>query len=134
MNRTISFLHPLLAVFFLWISPAFSFQEEKTESSLTPSPRYSFALAFDEGRGRLILFGGFANSSVLGDTWEWDGMRWEKKSETGPSARNSPAMVYDNKRKSIILFGGDAGNRAFGDTWEWKGAEWKQLSLEGPPG
>ncbi len=98
----------------------------------TPPGRYSFAAAFDRSRGKLVMFGGFRNS-YLNDTWEWDGVRWEKKSQDGPSPRNGAVMVYDNKRNVVILFGGDTGsNNAFADTWEWNGSAWRQLSADGP--
>ncbi len=102
-----------------------------------PSPRYSFALAFDEARGKLVMFGGSNKGQFMNDTWEWDGDKWELKSQEGPSPRNSPAMTYDSKRKTLVLFGGDAGNwnskKYFGDTWEWNGVTWRLLSSEGPP-
>ena len=43
----------------------------------TPGPRVGHAMAYDRVRGRLVLFGGFSESTApLGDTWEWDGARW----------------------------------------------------------
>jgi len=108
-----------------------------SQAQVGPGPRYSSSLAFDDARGKLVMFGGSSKGKFMNDTWEWDGVKWEMKGEGGPSPRNSPAMTYDSKRKTIILFGGDAGGwdnkRSFGDTWEWNGSEWKLLSTEGPP-
>ena len=99
------------------------------QAQSVPPPRYSFALAFDEARGVLVMFGGSNRGTFMNDTWEWDGVKWEMKNQQGPSPRNSPSMVYNSKRKTIILFGGDAGSwndkKSFGDTWEWNGSEWK---------
>ncbi len=107
------------------------------QAQSVPAPRYSFALAFDDTRGKLVMFGGSNKGTFMNDTWEWDGVKWEMKSQVGPSPRNSPSMVYDSKRKTIILFGGDTGSwnnkTFFGDTWEWNGSDWKLLSTEGPP-
>jgi hypothetical protein len=106
------------------------------QAQSVPPPRYSFALAYDDARGKLVMFGGSNRGQFMNDTWEWDGVKWEMKNQQGPSPRNSPSMVYDSKRKTIILFGGDAGDwnnkKSFGDTWEWNGSIWKLLSTDGP--
>ena len=39
----------------------------------SPSPRQQTAMAFDAGRGVVVLFGGRDGSLELSDTWEWDG-------------------------------------------------------------
>jgi hypothetical protein len=47
-----------------------------------PSPRWSAAMAYDVARQRIVLFGGGRNGrpfGSLGDTWEWDGARWEQR-------------------------------------------------------
>jgi hypothetical protein len=98
-----------------------------------PSPRYSFALAYDESRQRLVLVGGFMRGTYLGDTWEWDGTNWMLVTQTGPSPRNAPAMAYDSRRKKIVLFGGDNRSGALRDTWEWDGQQWRQAANSGPP-
>ena len=48
-----------------------------------PSARYYHAMAYDSERGVTVLFGGAgpAGPSGLGDTWEWDGVRWALVSE-----------------------------------------------------
>jgi hypothetical protein len=35
-------------------------------------------MAFDERRGRVVLYGGSGPRENLGDTWEWDGVRWPR--------------------------------------------------------
>lgn len=37
----------------------------------SPEERHSFGLAYDVARGHAVLFGGVANSSSFGDTWEF---------------------------------------------------------------
>ena len=45
-----------------------------------PPARYGHAMAYDEARGVVILFGGIANDGTyLNDTWEYDGLTWTEK-------------------------------------------------------
>ena len=47
-----------------------------------PLPRAEAAMTFDRKRRRVLLFGGYNRSGSklnrLGDTWEWDGVRWNE--------------------------------------------------------
>ena len=52
-------------------------------------PRSRFGFADDPHRGRLVLFGG---STLQGDTWEWDGQAWTKRTlEASPPGRQREA-------------------------------------------
>lgn len=91
-------------------------------------------MAFDAATGTVVLFGGFANggSSVLGDTWTWDGQTktWtERFPATSPSPRGT-TLTYDGATKQVIIFGGgQAGEGGFlADTWTWDGVNWTQQS------
>jgi hypothetical protein len=103
-----------------------------------PSPRQAIAMAYDEARGRTVLFGGLGDAPrgtrppTLGDTWEYDGTRWMKVSDTGPSPRGTAGVTYDSKRKMVILFGGMSADGFMGDTWAWDGSRWTRLSETGP--
>src|SRR5262245_36274842 len=79
---------------------------------LLPRPRTGHALAYDIGRGRTVLYGGYDGSSLMSDTWEHDGTRWSRVSTAlTPTARSSHALAYDAARSRIVLFGGlDANN------------------------
>lgn len=96
----------------------------------TPPARSEAGIAYDSDRQRIVLFGGHRTASGerirLGDTWEWDGQRWEQKSAEGPSPRNGAAMAYDAHRKRVVLFGGSG---APDETWEWDGNVWEQIVL-----
>lgn len=96
-----------------------------------PGARAEAALAYDEARHRLVLFGGYRGAGRdrvrLGDTWEWDGSTWSLASRTGPTARNNAAMVYDPDRSVTVLFGGSDGS-ASGETWEWNGRGWRSAA------
>ena len=75
-----------------------------------PSGRYGQAMAFDSTRGKVILFGGMRNSSLLDDTWAYDPQRntWTQLDPGGdtPSPRYGHSMVFDPNRGMIYLFGG----------------------------
>ena len=92
-----------------------------------PPPRAEAAVAYDQRRNRVVLFGGYhraASGTVrLGDTWEWDGARWIQMASDGPSPRNGAAMAYDARRQRVVLFGGSGASR---ETWEWDGSRWLQ--------
>lgn len=95
----------------------------------TPPARAEAGIAYDSDRQRAVLFGGHSNEGGkrirFGDTWEWDGQRWEQKSSEGPTPRNGAAMAYDAQRKRTVLFGGSG---ASGETWEWDGQKWEEIA------
>jgi hypothetical protein len=104
-------------------------------SNAAPPATYSVNAAYDEKRGRLVVFGGFFLSDVFDDTWEWDGTTWRQVATSGPSPRFASGMVYDAQRERVILFGGSRGGGAggeLGDTWEWNGTQWTQVATTGP--
>jgi integrase-like protein/galactose oxidase-like protein/Kelch motif protein len=99
----------------------------------SPLARSQHALAYDEARGRVVLFGGATGLGLVADTWEWDGTNWIQKPGTGPRARYGHAMAYDGTH--VVLFGGQAANGDYlADTWEWDGANWiQQTPAVSPP-
>ncbi len=98
--------------------------------SSPPAARGAHAMAFDEARGQIVMFGGFAGGSqYLNDTWIWDGNTWQQKAPSiAPSARAGHAMAYDAANRLIVLFGGGDVNRRSlnNDTWVWDGSQWTQ--------
>lgn len=94
----------------------------------TPSARAEASMVYDRDRQRVVLFGGHRTEKEerirLGDTWEWDGHHWKKKSSDGPTPRNGSALAYDSNRKRVVLFGGSGRS---GDTWEWNGHTWERV-------
>jgi Galactose oxidase, central domain len=102
-------------------------------TSDTPRPVARPGLVFDEARGKVVLFGGSADSMPTDQTWEWDGRKWAKRDTPGPSPRSSHGMVFDTRRRRVVLFGGfGAGGRLLGDTWEYEGRSWRKVSESGP--
>jgi hypothetical protein len=96
-------------------------------------------MAYDEGRQRMVMFGGAADTtSGLDEVWEWDGIDWHRATpSTGlPPARTAAAMAYDTARTTAVMFGGvaDDGVRPLDDTWVWNGASWRAAeSTNAPP-
>ena len=100
----------------------------------TPPARAEASMAYDAARRRLVLFGGYRGTGDgrvrFGDTWEWDGLRWEERTPPlVPPARSGAAMAYDPDRRRVVLFGG-SGRSA--DTWEWDGAVWIRIEAPSP--
>ena len=88
-----------------------------------PAPRFGHAMAYDEVRGRTVLFGGDnRGSSLLGDTWEWDGNDWTQANDVGPGGRSGHAMAFSAPSVGatsfeVLLFGGQNGASTLADTW-----------------
>lgn len=97
--------------------------------SFTTAAAVESAAAFDQARGRVMMF--FSN----GQTWEFSttggGGGWRQAASTGPSARRGMAMVFDRSRNRVLLFGGIAGSTRLNDTWEWDGAQWRAITMIG---
>ncbi|MBI5526241.1 MAG: hypothetical protein HY897_07895 [Deltaproteobacteria bacterium] len=116
--------------------------------SFRPPARFVLAMAYDENRGRVVLYGGDVHSdnplskTCLSDTWEWDGREWHiMRPVTSPPCRLSESVAYDPVRKKVVLFGGydevfgpyPVPSRYFNDLWEWDGEAWTETTPENPP-
>lgn len=105
-----------------------------------PEPRRGAALAFEPRRRHLVLFGGRRqDGTALADTWEWDGIGWQRvPASSAPAARAGHVMALDARRGNLLLFGGaggaESGPQLYGDTWEYLGADagWRQVTDSGP--
>jgi hypothetical protein len=106
----------------------------------TPSERYWFAEAYDQPRGRLVVFGGKSVNDVIGDLWTLDlapDGQWTPLVAAGtpPGARYVASMIYDPVRERAILFGGLA-NEDMNDVWALSlngSPAWTQLNPAGAP-
>ncbi len=93
-----------------------------TWAKASVTARSGHAMAFDDARQRLVLFGG-----STADTWVLDGAIWTQRfPAASPPARDGHAMAYDAARQRVVLFGGSDLGGALADTWEWDGATWTQ--------
>ena len=89
-------------------------------------------MTYDASRGKLILFGGRTEDGVSGETWEWNGGRWEENRSALTEGRFNSVMAYDSVRQKVIRFGGRYAGKPVGDTWEYDGKSWIRLSSSGP--
>jgi hypothetical protein len=105
-----------------------------------PSPRTGHAIAYDEARQRLLLFGGraVAGGASLADLWETDFRSWRQLCTTAPCSATRPvarfghAMVYDPARKNVLLVGGITATGFDIATWTWDGAAWTSRCTTAP--
>ena len=127
-------------------------QQWRRVATSGPPRRLESAMAYDEARQRIVLFGGFnpESGTMYGDTWTWDGTTWTQLPGAGPSARCAHAMTYDGGRQAVVLFGGSdifvgvlgvgglriaaAGSPENDNSvWEWDGSRWNQHPASQPP-
>jgi hypothetical protein len=113
------------------------------QTTLGPK-RENTQMAYDSGRGKVVLFGGFQAPGEDGfdyvtenDTWEYDGSTWTRVVDTSvlPGAipgRQTASMAYDPVRGVTVMFGGfyadntHQNDGTLSDTWEWNGSTWTQ--------
>lgn len=124
-----------VSVFDLWEWNGISWTQVVTTNPLNQAPRsrYAHAMAYDENRQRMVVFGGeYGPNNQLDDTWELVGSTWQRVGMVGPpSARAYMSLVYDRRLKQVVLFGGVQGAlgaspiAALRDTWLWNGAQWR---------
>ncbi|MEZ5966956.1 MAG: kelch repeat-containing protein [Planctomycetota bacterium] len=97
----------------------------------SPGPLQLAAMAFDEQRGTLVLFGGqHASRGPIDETWEWNGNDWTQlHPAANPGPRKFHAMAYDRRRARIVLV---CANATLSDTWEWDGSTWTQAAAQPP--
>jgi hypothetical protein len=93
-----------------------------------PSARDSAAMAYDDSRQRIVMFGGYGVSEVASNspaTWEWDGEHWlERHPKVDPSfkGRFNATMVYDpSRRRMLIVDGSDRGYNELPGAWQYVG-------------
>ena len=99
-------------------------------ASSAPGRRSRHAMAYEETRGVVVMFGGEAPGSVLlGDTWTWNGSSWVAQSMSGPSARRFHVMTWDPINARVLLTGGEDASGLNGETWAFQNGAWRQLSV-----
>ena len=99
---------------------------ELSPGGTLPEGRNAAAFIYDARYKRLIVFGGYGQSSgALGDFWALDFStttqgNWHQFSPTGtlPAARYLSSAIYDSANQRMIIFGGYDGNKDYNDTWE----------------
>jgi hypothetical protein len=115
-----------------------------------PMERQGQSMTYLSNIGKTVMFGGYSHdgtvSKILNETWEWDGVQWEKRTGSScesekcricssfscPSARSFHSMAYDSIRNRMILFGGADDGDHLEDLWEWDGDKWIKIVPKDP--
>jgi hypothetical protein len=103
------------------------------ESGALPK-RYAQAIAYDPPSGKVLLFGGRADTgSVYCDTWEWTGSNWVHLHPAHhPSKRSFAYMAFDFQSNRMLLYGGGIYHSPDDpykyDGWAWDGTDWRLLA------
>jgi hypothetical protein len=77
-----------------------------------------------------VLYGGVDSTTMLGDTWIWNGSWTEVTPATTPGPRSDAAGA--TLEGTPTLFGGYVGASPGNDTWTWNGSTWKEVGMTGP--
>lgn len=91
-----------------------------------PSPRDHTQMAYDPGRGAIVLHGGGATGAEAGETWMYDGRSWIRAPFTGPSRRYAK-MVFDLRTRAVMLYGGFA-DQPSNELWRLGDSSWVRLA------
>jgi hypothetical protein len=109
-----------------------------------PQGRSDAALAYDAGRGELLVFGGqgFSRGAgkgehglELGDTWILGATGWKQvNSSPAPTKRYGAATTYDPLSDRVLIVGGFECPKR-NDLWAWTGSAWQSIPNSGsaPP-
>jgi len=96
----------------------------RSSAHADPEERKDHAMAFDEGRGKVVLHGGSGRSYWwVGDRspWEldWGSWRWSRRADQDPLGAlcSDHTMVFDPQRGKMVFFGGCLEE----DYLEWDG-------------
>lgn len=108
----------------------------QVRTATTPPARAFHAMAFDPARGVVVMFGGRADSAgtMLGDTWEYDGVDWTMSSPaSAPSPRAFHGMAQDGVNGGVLLFGGWRATAQ--ETWRYTGSppNWVRVATATTP-
>jgi hypothetical protein len=110
--------------------PASGQTEGWTRITTTAAPAESFnsAMAYDEARQEVVLFGGTTPTGFLEGTWIYNGTAWFRRSPSrSPELRSRHCMQYHPGTRRVLLYGGAGHSEDLDDTWEWDGTNWTQV-------
>jgi modification target Cys-rich repeat protein len=126
-----------------WDGDMGSWELRQQMAGTRPSRRYGHAMAYDDSRGVVVLYGGIDESGGSNaEVWEWNGDAgtWTQKNPGPAPSRWGHAMSYDPDAQRIIMFGGSYRHRTLGDgdlfdIWEYDGAadSWVNKTYPLPP-
>ena len=98
---------------------------------VSPSGRTLHAMAYDEKRQKVVMYGGQNAGGYLADLWEYDGTTWRRLCPVcNPAARYGHKMFFDLELQMILLYGGQNDEIGYTEAWTWNGAIWGYYSFE----
>jgi hypothetical protein len=107
-----------------------------------PNTRRFAAVAYDETLKKVVLFGGYDDTTgnFRQDTWLWDGTNWTEVKNARPPHRSLTSMWYDPNLKKVVIYGGvgranaDQKVTRYDDMWSFDGNGWTKLNVTTTPG
>ncbi|MBL9078383.1 MAG: hypothetical protein JNL08_12810 [Planctomycetes bacterium] len=104
-------------------------------SNPAPQPRIYTDMAYDQGLGRAVLYGGWSGTAALGDTWSWNGRTWTNHgTDLTAGPRVQPALCWTPWLGTVMFGGASAiGGPFYGDTLAWTGTDWLFTLTAGSP-
>lgn len=97
-----------------------------------PPSRRAAAFGWDPSRGVAVLFGGVTQylpttSTLLDDTWEYDGIDWRQiLPTTRPPAQYAASLAYDPASRSMLLVRGTSLT-TYSDCYRFDGLDWTSV-------
>ncbi|MFZ5892078.1 MAG: Kelch repeat-containing protein [Myxococcota bacterium] len=102
-------------------------------NAVHPARRAGPVFVYDEARAVTLMFGGYGDNRMYGDTWTWNGTSWKQLQPShSPAARASAAAAYDPLTRRVYVFGGATAGDPLNDLWAWDGVDWHPLALTTP--
>jgi len=106
-------------------------------SVVGPTERHGVSMAYDPEDKAVILFGGSTidkqYGETRGETWVWNGKKWNKLVIEQPAGVFNASMVYVKEERNLIRFGGWNGRSRINETWSFRNNKWKKLDLDNNP-
>ena len=91
----------------------------------SPLTGYRTGIVYDDARGRVVLYGGYASATVQQKVWEYDGNDWTIALQgVGPGRPTEAYMGYDPTTNLTLYFGGSGpgfGSTVNNETWLFSG-------------
>ena len=89
-----------------------------TPTKTGPGARFGVPLAFDPKRRSAVLFSGYLENALDGQTWEYVDQRWRQATTLGPPPRADQCTTYDETlEKVVVVSGTDRLGTPIPDTW-----------------
>jgi hypothetical protein len=107
---------------------------QDTSAGAPPAGAWYSSFGFDELRHQAILVVGASNTSLVSQTWSWDGSAWTQlHPATNPPYLGTALMAYDRARGELVLatYTDNPNNNNFASTWAWNGTNWVRKPITG---